>query len=317
MAKRGRPKRVVPGKTTSVSTVRGTDSVIDRSESAVAGLDAEIDVVIAVSADVGQNSSELVQPQGQPYKRADGELIIQKVKYEWWPAKCSQCGRWGHKSTDCRMEKASGPKVVKPLGQKVGMSWTRKESGAQMPIFPPRTVCVGGSDGLKKDVSLPEGGNEGWQVVKHKSSGAFRGAGTNQTSMPPVQILPAEVGVGERDSLLVQCGYQMHSLASSSHDSRIKATRAGLEEAWGILRFGFSEAQRSVVSKSEIMEEVSRFYSGLLGTEVDFGEQIDVECFKEGSLISTAQQQMLEAPFTVFDVKEALWDIGLTLLLFT
>ncbi|GAB2290716.1 hypothetical protein Dimus_024990 [Dionaea muscipula] len=108
------------------------------------------------------------------------------------------------------MGKASGPKVVKPLGPKVGMSCIRKESSAQIPIFPPRMVGVGGSDRLMKDVSSHEGGNEGWQVVKHKSGVPFRGAGPNQTSMPPVQILPAEVGVGERDSLLVQCGHQMH-----------------------------------------------------------------------------------------------------------
>ncbi|GAB2282930.1 hypothetical protein Dimus_017466 [Dionaea muscipula] len=221
MAKRGRPKRVVPGKT-AASAKRGTESVVKRQENDGAGeilkeskedlgFDAEIDAVIGAISDAGKNPAELVQPQRHPYLLAVQNGVV--------PEQQDAPPDHGHKSSDYRVGKGFGPKVVKPLGPKLGMNWTRKDSGAQVRIVPPQTTGMGGADGIKRDgISL--GGNEGWQVVKHKSGVASRGYGMNQSSKLPVQNDSEEIGLGERDSLLVQCGHPMTSSASSSHDSR-------------------------------------------------------------------------------------------------
>lgn len=59
----------------------------------------------------------------------------------------------------------------------------------------------------------------------------------------------------------------------------------------------------------KIEDAFLRYYDGLLGTESDAENHVSDTIIAEGALVSEAQQIDLCVPFTVADVKAALFDI--------
>ncbi|GAB2272785.1 hypothetical protein Dimus_007604 [Dionaea muscipula] len=65
-----------------------------------------------------------------------------------------------------------------------------------------------------------------------------------------------------------------------------------------------------VCSKDDILEEIQSFYKGLLDTHSVYVIAVDNTTMREGRFLSSKHAEALVVPFTVEEVKSALWDIG-------
>ncbi|GAB2292385.1 hypothetical protein Dimus_026626 [Dionaea muscipula] len=188
MAKRGRPKRVVPAKLSSDSSRKivgdvglgqvWSEMVGEAQElmSEKLGLDAEIDSVMdrEANADLGalHDSGKPASPKEQTYLRA---------------------------------VKSRGP------------TWARKDGGIKQ-------VKVGNtSTGGLPDVNNQAGvgKKDDWQVVNRRSRDRFRADNPDSMAKSFEKNILIDSGLASSDSLRQQCGLQpVTSDASTSHDSR-------------------------------------------------------------------------------------------------
>ncbi|GAB2294130.1 hypothetical protein Dimus_028349 [Dionaea muscipula] len=108
----------------------------------------------------------------------------------------------------------------KALGPKLGLSWARKDAGMQQLTKAPPKTSVGPPGGANQGVVLGGEGKEKWRERKRNAGDNLKEC-PKQPSFPHEQNYLAELGLVDRDSLLVQCGmHPMTSSASTSHDPR-------------------------------------------------------------------------------------------------
>ncbi|GAB2302709.1 hypothetical protein Dimus_037455 [Dionaea muscipula] len=124
------------------------------------------------------------------FRGPDGEIVEQRVRYEWMLIKCIKCAKWGHKPDSCTSDRLTSPGPT--------LTWKKKlDRAPQRPLVGVGQGPGGGGLAVKAGVGVGSAqntsGKDDWQIVRRNGKGVL--------SKPPESFTQL-AGKGAFDPLL-------------------------------------------------------------------------------------------------------------------